>query len=123
MMIVDTVLRDRAAAGKPVRFALCGAGFHHYASLCIAAYGYLIKERLELSPSGKGRPGPKNVALPKAYIPRGSPRKTREAHPKLHRHHTRPYRHPLGSDLAAMSMLYAASRRQCRFMGASKSCG
>lgn len=91
-------------------------GFHHHASLCIAAYGYLIKERLALSPSGKSRPSPKNVALPKTYIPRGSPRKTREAYPKLHRHHARPHRHPLGSDLAAMSMLHAASRRRCRFM-------
>ena len=40
-------------------------GFHHHASLCIAAYGYLIKERLVLSPSGKSRLGPKNVAPPK----------------------------------------------------------
>jgi SRSO17 transposase len=91
-------------------------GFHHHASLCIAAYGYLIKERLALSPSGNSRPGPKHVALPKTYIPRGSPRKTREAYPKLHRHHARPHRHPLGSNLAAMSMLYAASGRRCRFM-------
>jgi SRSO17 transposase len=29
-------------------------GFHHHASLCIAAYGYLIKERLVLSTSDKG---------------------------------------------------------------------
>jgi SRSO17 transposase len=91
-------------------------GFHHHASLCIAAYGYLIKERLALSPSGKNRPGSKQVALPKTYIPRGSPRKTREAYPKLHRHHARPHRHPLGSHLAAMSMLHAASRRRCQFM-------
>lgn len=91
-------------------------GFHHHASLCIAAYGYLIKERLVLSPSGKSRLGPKNVAPPKTYIPRGSPRKTREAYPKLHRHHARPHRHPLGSDLATMSMLHAASRRPYQFM-------
>lgn len=91
-------------------------GFHHHASLCIAAYGYLIKERLALSPSGNSRPGPKHVALPKTYIPRGSPRKTREAYPKLHRLHARPHRHPLGSDLAAMSMLHAASRRRAHFM-------
>jgi SRSO17 transposase len=91
-------------------------GFHHHASLCIAAYGYLIKERLALSPSGNSRPGPKNVAPPKTYIPRGSPRKTREAYPKLHRHHARPHRHPLGSNLAAMSMLLAASGQRCLFM-------
>jgi len=94
----------------------CWRGFHHHASLCIAAYGYLIKERLALSPSGNSRPGLKNVALPNTYIPRGSPRKTRKAYPKPHRHHARPHRRPLGPDLVAMPMLHAASRRPCPFM-------
>lgn len=51
-------------------------GFHHHASLCIAAYGFLMAERLTAdTPVG----GKKNFAIralpavPKDYIPRGSP--------------------------------------------------
>lgn len=89
--------------------------FHHHASLCIAAYGYLIKERLALPPSGKVQPGPKRkkraktANLPKTYIPRGSPRKAREASSQFHRHNARPNRYPIGQNTAAMSVLHAAS--------------
>ncbi|WAC71618.1 IS701 family transposase [Roseateles sp. SL47] len=51
-------------------------GFHHHAALCIAAYGFLMAERLTAEkPIG----GKKNFAiralpdLPKDYVPRGSP--------------------------------------------------
>ena len=50
-------------------------GFHHHASLCIAAYGFLMAQRLTAGTSG----GKKNFAerqvpaLPANYIPRGSP--------------------------------------------------
>jgi len=51
-------------------------GFHHHASVCIAAYGFLMAERLTAEqPVG----GKKNSAiralpeLPKDYVPRGSP--------------------------------------------------
>ena len=91
-------------------------GFHHHASLCIAACGYLLEQRSALSPSGNSRPGPENGTLPETYIPRGSPRKTREAYPERHRHHARPYRRPTCTCVAAMSVLFAASRRRCRFM-------
>ena len=54
-------------------------GFHHHASLCIAAYGFLMAEQL----SAKGPVGvKKNFAarqvptLPDDYIPRGSPART-----------------------------------------------
>jgi len=59
-------------------------GFHHHASLCIAAYGFLMLERLK-------HPGKKNSArfkeppLPKGFIPRGRP--THAApHPLVDRH-------------------------------------
>ena len=48
-------------------------GFHHHATLCIAAYGFLAAERARLSP-------PRPLAflhaarLPASYRPRGSPR-------------------------------------------------
>jgi len=51
-------------------------GFHHHASLCIAAYGFLMAQRLTV---GIHTGGKKNFAecqvpaLPADYIPRGSP--------------------------------------------------
>ena len=49
-------------------------GFHHHASLCVAAYGFLIAERAAISPSADIRHHPiiKKSALPKTYKPRGS---------------------------------------------------
>lgn len=88
-------------------------GFHHHASLCIAAYGYLVKQRLALFPSGKTNAGtdgpkrPKASDLSKTFIPRGSPRKARTSRPKLHRHHARSNWHPVGANIAAMSVLSA----------------
>lgn len=51
-------------------------GFHHHASLSIAAYGFLVSERLAIGRSSRSK---KNFierqvpALPKDYVPRGSP--------------------------------------------------
>ena len=45
-------------------------GFHHHASLCIAAYGFLMLERL--SGSKKNSAGLKAPALPKGFRPRGA---------------------------------------------------
>ena len=52
-------------------------GFHHHATLCIAAYGFLISERGALPPSGP-KPGLviKKPPLPESYRPRGSPNPT-----------------------------------------------
>ena len=48
-------------------------GFHHHATLCIAAYGFLISERETIPPSGP-RPATlfQTPALPEGYRPRGS---------------------------------------------------
>ena len=50
-------------------------GFHHHASLCIAAYGFLVVERGLFSPSGVSLLGlPFGVApLPEGFRPRGAP--------------------------------------------------
>jgi SRSO17 transposase len=84
-------------------------GFHHHASLCIAAYGFLISERETIPPSGPGssRRGPQ-LGLPLGYRPRGAPDPARAAHPQLDRHHAPapdpgPRPHPV-----AMSMLRRA---------------
>jgi SRSO17 transposase len=48
-------------------------GFHHHATLCIAAYGFLISERETIPPSA-ARPAPifPQLALPAGYRPRGA---------------------------------------------------
>jgi SRSO17 transposase len=49
-------------------------GFHHHATLCIAAYGFLISERGAIPPSGPcGAVLIKEPALSGGYRPRGSP--------------------------------------------------
>ena len=48
-------------------------GFHHHATLCIAAYGFLISERSAIPPSARPRkPVLEAPALPKDFRPRGS---------------------------------------------------
>jgi SRSO17 transposase len=55
-------------------------GFHHHATLCIAAYGFLVAERNRFSPSA--RAGHLGFAVPQPaadFRPRGSPRTGRAA--------------------------------------------
>lgn len=47
-------------------------GFHHHASLCIAAYGFLVATRLEGTGAEKKTVRLSAAALPKDYRPRGS---------------------------------------------------
>jgi SRSO17 transposase len=48
-------------------------GFHHHATLCIAAYGFLVSERAAIPPSGSRSPALLSTpALPEGYRPRGS---------------------------------------------------
>ena len=61
-------------------------GFHHHATLCIAAYGFLIAERGAIPPSGPGFSAPlSGSAIPEGYRPRGAADPTRTTHPKLDR--------------------------------------
>ena len=46
-------------------------GFHHHATLCIAAYGFLTAQRLQHA-SKKNSDRPTSFALPEDYKPRGS---------------------------------------------------
>jgi len=49
-------------------------GFHHHATLCIAAYGFLVSERSRFSPSARvGHLGLRAARPPKSFVPRGSP--------------------------------------------------
>jgi SRSO17 transposase len=48
-------------------------GFHHHATLCIAAYGFLVAERSRFSPSARsGHLGLRASPLPAGFRPRGS---------------------------------------------------
>jgi SRSO17 transposase len=55
-------------------------GFHHHATLCIAAYGFLVSERSRFSPSAHvGHIGLRAPSQPEGFRPRGSPRPSRAA--------------------------------------------
>ena len=55
-------------------------GFHHHATLCIAAYGFLAIERSRFSPSARaGRLELRAARIPPHFQPRGSPRARRTA--------------------------------------------
>jgi len=55
-------------------------GFHHHATLCIAAYGFLVVERTRFSPSARaGRLELRAAKIPPHFQPRGSPRARRTA--------------------------------------------
>ena len=46
-------------------------GFHHHATLCIAAYGFLVAQRLSQGGVKKNGAQPKTPSLPEGYVPRG----------------------------------------------------
>lgn len=49
-------------------------GFHHHATLCIAAYGFLVAERARFSPSARTQPlALRPPRLPARFRPRGAP--------------------------------------------------
>ena len=87
-------------------------GFHHHATLCIAAYGFLISERETISPSGPHSDTLfKELAVPDAYRPRGSAAAARTPRPKLNRHQAPAPHRRSGQNAAAMSMLRSANRK------------
>jgi SRSO17 transposase len=59
-------------------------GFHHHASLCIAAYGFLMLERLSGSKKNSARL--QTPPLPEGFLPRGAGSNA-AAHPLVDRHH------------------------------------
>ncbi len=81
-------------------------GFHHHASLCIAAYGFLISERETIPPSGPHSTGSgQKAGLPQSYRPRGAAHPAREAYPQLHRHLAKTVDRRSHPPTAAMSLL------------------
>jgi hypothetical protein len=81
-------------------------GFHHHATLCIAAYGFLIAERGAIPPSGPAFSAPlSGSAIPDGYRPRGAADKARTAHPQLDRDRAAPPHHCSREDPAEMPVL------------------
>lgn len=71
-------------------------GFHHHATLCIAAYGFLLSQRLTPGGSKKNSARSEATLLPEGYTPRGSrknatPRSRLDRNPPLpaRSHHRR----------------------------------
>jgi SRSO17 transposase len=87
-------------------------GFHHHASLSIAAYGFLMVQQLR-HPEGAGKKNParrQEPALPTHYKPRGSPAHA-APRPIVHHDFATAYRRSLAQDAATMSVLPA---RKCK---------
>ncbi len=84
-------------------------GFHHHATLCIAAYGFLISERETIPPCGpRSTRLFKELAVPAGCRPRGAPDKAGASYSKLDcNHETASHRcaHPAP---LSMSMLHPA---------------
>jgi SRSO17 transposase len=81
-------------------------GFHHHASLCIAAYAFLVCSRLAFSPSGLARVLFKVPAVPEGFRPRGSVAQ-RAARPVVPHDHPSPTRHCTVGAPVPLSLLSA----------------
>jgi SRSO17 transposase len=86
-------------------------GFLHHASLCIAAYGFLVAERSMSPPKGGStKPRFRLPVCPKTFKPHGSAHQARTSRRPIHRHHALAHRHRTRPATAAMPMLPTGSR-------------
>src|SRR5260370_10603351 len=88
-------------------------GFHQHATLCIAAYGFLISERETIPPSGpcvtqKLPP----LAVPDGYRSRGAADPARTTHVKLDCHHAPTSHRRPRQEPRSMSMLQRAPQNR-----------
>jgi SRSO17 transposase len=84
-------------------------GFHHHASLCIAAYAFLVAERCRFSPPG-WRPRLEAPERPAGYRPRGSSRAPGAAQSRVDRDPAPAPRGRADAALAAVPLLPAGLR-------------
>jgi SRSO17 transposase len=90
-------------------------GFHHHATLCIAAYGFLISERETIPPSEAGRaPLLSQLAVPENHQPRRSALTARAAYPKLHRNDAHTTGHGAREKPAPMPLLQSPALSEVR---------
>jgi SRSO17 transposase len=87
-------------------------GFHHHATLCIAAYGFLISERAAIPPSEPHSTTLfPDLAVPDGYRPRGSAATARASHPKLDRNHASTIDQRARQKPTTMPMLQLCNRK------------
>jgi SRSO17 transposase len=86
-------------------------GFHHHATLCIAAYGFLLNQRLKGGGVKKNSAQSKASLLPEGYTPRGS-RKNATPRSRLHRHASSPVGARYRSPTRSLSMLRPPNRNR-----------
>jgi SRSO17 transposase len=87
-------------------------GFHHHASLSIAAYGFLMVQQLR-HPQGVGKKNAarrEEPALPTHYKPRGSPAHA-APRPIVHHDFAAAYRRSVAQDIAPLPVLPARKRK------------
>ena len=83
-------------------------GFHHHATLCFAAYGFLISEREKIPPSAPRAAAVfAKSALPAGYRPRGAAAPAAAPRPQLDCHHASLADRCTGPRPAAMPLLRA----------------
>jgi SRSO17 transposase len=89
-------------------------GFHHHATLCIAAYGFLAVERGLFSPSGVSLLGlPFQIApVPEGFRPRGAPDPGATPRSRVRRDHANTDRSPAAQDGSPMSLLSQTATRK-----------
>jgi len=87
-------------------------GFHHHATLCIAAYAFLISEREAFSPSGSRTAlHGAETAVPRRGRPDRAAHPTRATRTQLHRHHTPQADRCSRQEPRSMSLLPSATTR------------
>ena len=81
-------------------------GFHHHATLCIAAYGFLVSERRTIPPSRPSAAAKlQKPAVPDSYRPRGAALPARAPHPQLDRDPQATAHHRARKNTRPLSML------------------
>jgi SRSO17 transposase len=85
-------------------------GFHHHATLCIAAYSFLISERETIPPCGAGSARLfEELTVPDGYRPRGAAAADRTPHSKFDRHHAPTPDRRSGRNSATVSVLLSTN--------------
>ena len=87
-------------------------GFHHHATMCIAAYGFLVSERETIPPCGPCCAGRfEKLAIPAGDRPRGAADPHRASLSKFNRHHATPHHHRPRAAHVTMPVLPKTSAR------------
>ena len=83
-----------------------GRRFHHHATLCIAAYGFLISQRETIPSSGpRSSTTRKAFSFPEGYRPRGAADPARASRHQLNRNGETSHHRPIGPNTPALPML------------------